>query len=121
MTRTALVLDDSNSMRQMVSHTLRQAGYEVLEAANGQEGLDRLTGKSVQVIVTDLNMPVMDGITFIKSARARPELRFTPILMLTTESQDARKQAGKAAGATGWLVKPFDPEVLVKTIARVLP
>lgn len=121
MIRTALIVDDSTTMRQMVAHTLKQAGFAVVEAQNGQDALDRLTRHSVEIIITDLNMPVMDGIAFIRRVRGSPQLRFTPILMLTTESQEPMKQAGRAAGATGWLVKPFEPDVLVRTIARVLP
>ena len=121
MAKTALVVDDSPSMRQLVSYTLGEAGFEVLQGGNGQEGLGQLDKARVQLIVTDLNMPVMDGIAFIKEVRGRAAHRFTPILMLTTESQDASKQAGKAAGATGWLVKPFDPERLLQVVQKVLP
>ncbi len=124
MAKTALIVDDSNSMRQMVGFTLRGAGFTVIEGANGQEALDNLTaapGGKVDLIVTDLNMPVMDGLTFIRQVRTRPHLKFTPILMLTTESQESRKAEGKAAGATGWIVKPFHPEQLMKVIERVLP
>jgi two-component system chemotaxis response regulator CheY len=111
-------------MRQMVGFTLKGAGYAVLEGGNGKEALDALNaapGGKVDVIITDLNMPVMDGITFIKEARRLAVLRFTPILMLTTESQDSMKMQGKAAGATGWIVKPFNPEQLLKVLAKVLP
>ncbi len=111
-------------MRQMVGFTLRGAGFQVIEGANGQEALDRVAGVSggrVDLIITDLNMPVMDGLTFIRQARTRPTLRFTPILMLTTESQESRKAEGKAAGATGWIVKPFHPDQLLKVIGKVLP
>ena len=121
MTRTALVIDDSASMRQMVTITLSEAGFTTLEGADGQQGLSALgrAGK-VDLITTDLNMPVMDGITFIRQARQLPICKFTPILMLTTESQEARKLEGKAAGATGWLVKPFDPEKLLQVIGTVV-
>jgi two-component system chemotaxis response regulator CheY len=118
---TTLIVDDSASMRQLVSFTLRQAGHEVIEGANGQEALGKLNGSKVDLVVTDLNMPVMDGIGFIKAIRSRPESRFTPVLMLTTESQEAKKREGQAAGATGWIVKPFNPEQLLKTVARVMP
>jgi two-component system chemotaxis response regulator CheY len=121
MSKTALVVDDSISMRQMVSFTLREAGFEVIEAGNGQEALDRLKGQKLSVIITDLNMPVLDGIGFIKQVRARPGYKFTPILMLTTEAQQSRKAEGRSAGATGWLVKPFDPKALLATLARVVP
>ena len=121
MAKTILIVDDSTSIRQVVSYTLKEAGFSVLEAANGQEGLARLDGQKVDLIVTDLNMPVMDGIAFIKNVRSRPALKGVPVLMLTTESQDSRKQEGKAAGATGWIVKPFHPDKLLAVIARVVP
>ncbi len=124
MGKTALIVDDSSSMRQMVGFTLKGAGFTVIEGGNGQEALDRLSGApggKVDIIITDLNMPVMDGLTFIKQVRTRAMLRFTPILMLTTESQESRKAEGKAAGATGWIVKPFHPEQLLKVIDKVLP
>ena len=121
MAKKILVVDDSDMMRQMVSFTLREASFEVVEAANGQDALQKLDGQQLDLIVTDLNMPVMDGITFIRNARALPATRFVPILMLTTESQSEKKQEGKAAGATGWIVKPFDPPKLLSVIARVLP
>ena len=124
MARTALIVDDSTSMRQMVGMTLRSAGFSVVEGGNGQEALDKLksqAGGKVDLIITDLNMPVMDGLTFIKQVRGQAPSRFTPILMLTTESLDSRKAEGKAAGATGWIVKPFNPEQLLKVIEKVLP
>lgn len=124
MSKSVLILDDSTSMRQMVSFTLKSAGFTVTEATNGKEGLDKIStvpGGKFDLIITDLNMPVMDGLTFIKEARSKPNMRFTPILMLTTESGDDRKALGKAAGATGWIVKPFQPEQLLKVIAKVLP
>jgi two-component system, chemotaxis family, chemotaxis protein CheY len=122
MSRTALVVDDSPSMRQMVTFTLREAGFTTLEGANGQEGLGALAGAAgrVDLIITDLNMPVMDGIAFIRELRRLPGSKFTPILMLTTESQEARKAEGKAAGATGWLVKPFDPDKLLQVVGKVI-
>jgi two-component system chemotaxis response regulator CheY len=122
MAKTILIVDDSTSIRQVVAFTLKQAGFAVVEGSNGKEGLAQLEAvQRVDLIVTDLNMPVMDGITFIKHVRSRPSSIGTPVLMLTTESQDSKKQEGKAAGATGWLVKPFHPEKLLQTIARVLP
>jgi two-component system chemotaxis response regulator CheY len=108
----------------MVSFTLKGAGFQVIEGGNGQEALTKLagaTGGRVDLIITDLNMPVMDGITFIKRARAFPPCRFTPILMLTTESGESRKAEGKAAGATGWIVKPFHPDQLLRVIEKVVP
>lgn len=119
--KKVLVVDDSVSMRQMVSFTLRQGGFEVFEAGHGQEALDRLKTLQVDLIITDLNMPVMDGITLIRNVRSLPAMKSKPILMLTTEGLAAKKEEGKAAGATGWIVKPFDPEKLLKTLALVLP
>jgi two-component system chemotaxis response regulator CheY len=120
--RKVLIVDDSVSMRQMVSFTLRQGGFEVIEAGHGQEALEKLASTaSVDLIITDLNMPVMDGITFIQNVRKQPALMRKPISMLTTEGLASKKEQGKAAGATGWIVKPFDPEKLLTTIAKVLP
>jgi len=107
-------------MRQMVAFTLQSAGFEVIEGSNGQEGLSRVQGKTVNLVVTDLNMPVMDGMTMIRQLRAKPEFKFTPILMLTTESQQEKKAEGKAAGATGWIVKPFNPEQLLQVVNKVV-
>ena len=121
MSKTALVVDDSATLREMVSYTLKQAGFEPLTGGNGQEALDKLTGQQLDLIITDLNMPVMDGLTFIRAVRARDEYKFVPILMLTTESQADMKGQGKAAGATGWLVKPFNPEMLLQVIGKVVP
>ena len=121
MPKEVLIVDDSTSMRQMVAFTLRGAGYAVLEAADGREALDRFAASpEVGLVVTDLNMPNLDGIGLIKALRTQPRGRFLPILMLTTESQDAKKQEGKAAGATGWIVKPFRPEQLVAVVQKVL-
>lgn len=117
---TILAVDDSASMRQMVAFTLKGAGHMVLEAEDGQAALAAVRGKKVDVVVTDVNMPRMDGITLVKSLRALPEFKFTPILLLTTESADNKKAEGKAAGATGWLVKPFNPDQLLATIKKVL-
>ena len=121
MSKTALIVDDSATMREMVSYTLKQAGFEPLTGSNGQEALDKLTGQQMDLIITDLNMPVMDGLCFIKAVRAKDEYKFVPILMLTTESQADMKAQGKAAGATGWLVKPFNPEMLLQVIGKVVP
>lgn len=119
--KTALIVDDSTSMRQMVAFTLSQAGFVVVEGINGQDGLSKLDGNQVQLVITDLNMPIMDGVTFVREIRTRAEHKFTPVLMLTTESQEEKRKEARAAGATGWLVKPFNPEQLIKTIGRVLP
>lgn len=122
MAKTVLVVDDSPTMRQMVAYTLTAAGFDVVEAENGREAVKKVMGgPKMDLVVTDLNMPEMDGIALIKALRDMPALKFTPIIMLTTESSDEKKQAGKAAGATGWIVKPFNPQVILKVIAKVLP
>ena len=115
-----LAVDDSPSMRQMVAFTLKGAGYNVIEAADGQEAFDKARGHTIDLVLTDQNMPGMDGITLVKSLRALPNFNRTPMLILTTESSDEMKIKGKAAGATGWLVKPFNPEQLVATVQKVL-
>ncbi len=117
---SVLAVDDSASMRQMVSFTLKGAGHEVVEAVDGVDALSKARGKKVDVVITDVNMPNMDGITLIKELRKLPNYRFVPMLLLTTESGMDKKQAGKAAGATGWLVKPFNPDSLLATVKRVL-
>ncbi|MCS6318885.1 MAG: response regulator [Nitrospira sp.] len=122
MAKTVLVVDDSPTMRQMVAFTLTSAGYQVVEAGNGKEAVGKVNGGAKpDLVVTDLNMPEMDGITLIKEIRKMPALKFTPILMLTTEASDDQKKAGQAAGATGWIVKPFNPEQMMAVIKKVLP
>lgn len=120
MAKTILTVDDSASIRQMVSFTLKSAGYTVLEAQDGQEGLTKAKGSSVDLVLTDQNMPKMDGLTLIKTLRGLPAYKATPILMLTTESSDTMKSQGKSAGATGWLVKPFDPQKLLEVVRKVI-
>jgi len=115
-----LVVDDSNSIRDMVSFTLKSAGYLTVEAKDGQEGLSKAQSDSFDLVISDVNMPNMDGITLCAELRKLPSFKFTPILMLTTESSGDMKLKGKSAGATGWLVKPFNPEKLLATIKRVL-
>jgi two-component system chemotaxis response regulator CheY len=118
--QSILAVDDSASMRQMVAFTLKGAGYNVIEAADGQEALDKARNARVDLVLTDQNMPKMDGITLVKNLRGLPSYGGTPILILTTESSDEMKARGKAAGATGWLVKPFDPRKLLDVIKRVI-
>lgn len=120
MAKQIMAADDSASVRQMVSFTLKQGGYEVVEAVDGQDALRKLQEHKVDMLITDLNMPNLDGIGLIRGIRATPANRFTPILMLTTESHDCRKQEGRAAGATGWIVKPFRPEQLVAVVRKVI-
>jgi len=120
MAKTILAVDDSASIRQMVSFTLKSAGYEVVEAVDGQDGLDKAKSRSINLVLTDQNMPRMDGLTLIRNLRALPQYASTPILMLTTESSDAMKSQGRSAGATGWLVKPFDPQKLIEVVRKVI-
>jgi two-component system, chemotaxis family, chemotaxis protein CheY len=120
MSKVILAVDDSASMRKMVHFTLAGAGYEVVQAVDGVEALEYARDHSVDVVLTDVNMPRMDGISLVKELRALPSYRFTPMLVLTTESSQEKKLEGKQAGATGWIVKPFNPEQLLATIARVI-
>lgn len=120
MAKTILAADDSRSILQMVSFTLKGAGYTVVEAPDGQAAFDLAGKQAFSLVITDLNMPRMDGITLTQKLRSLPNYRFTPILMLTTEAGDAFKAKGKAAGATGWLVKPFDPQKLLGVVKKVL-
>jgi two-component system chemotaxis response regulator CheY len=119
MAKVILTVDDSASVRQMVKFTLSDAGYTVIEAVDGKDALAKLT-RPVNLVITDLNMPNLDGIGLIRNLRANPLCKGIPIIMLTTESQDARKQEGKAAGATGWIVKPFATQQLLAVVKRVL-
>ena len=120
MSARILVVDDSASMRQMVSFALTSAGFTVDEAEDGQVALGRAQGQRFNAVVTDVNMPNMDGISLIRALRGLPDYKFTPMLMLTTESGPEKKAEGKAAGATGWLVKPFNPDQLIATVQKVL-
>jgi two-component system chemotaxis response regulator CheY len=118
--QSILAVDDSASMRQMVAFTLKGAGYHVIEAADGQEALEKAMTQSVDLVLTDQNMPRMDGVTLTRNLRGLPSYTSTPILILTTESSDEMKSKGRAAGATGWLVKPFDPSKLLEVIRKVI-
>lgn len=120
MAKLIMTVDDAATVRQMVSFVLKQNGYEVIEAVDGADAVKKLSSQKVDMIITDLNMPNMDGISLIKAARGIPACKFIPIIMLTTESQGARKEEGKAAGATGWIVKPFQPDQLLAVVKKVL-
>ena len=120
MAKKILSIDDSPSIRQMVSFTLNSAGYEVIEATDGQDGWEKAQAQVVDLVLTDQNMPRMDGLSLIKNLRALAAYTKVPILMLTTESGEAIKAQGKAAGATGWLVKPFDPQKLLEVVKKVM-
>ena len=121
MAKTILVIDDSASLRQVVRMALTGAGYDVLEAGDGKAALALLDGRQVHMAVCDINMPVMNGIEFVKAAKQLPAYKFMPILMLTTESQDSKKEEGKAAGAQAWMVKPFSPTQLVSAVGKLCP
>jgi two-component system chemotaxis response regulator CheY len=118
--KTVMTVDDSVSMRQMVSLVLRGGGYAVVEAVDGADALSKLKGQELHMFLTDVNMPNMDGIEFTRQVRAMSEYKFVPIVLLTTESDAEKKQQGKAAGATAWIVKPFDPDQLLAIVKKVL-
>ena len=120
MAKTILVVDDSASVRQVVSIALKGAGYDVIEGADGKDALSKLTGQKVHLIISDVNMPNMDGITFVKEVKKLPAYKFTPIIMLTTESQEAKKQEGQAAGAKAWVVKPFQPPQMLAAVSKLI-
>lgn len=120
MSKTIMTADDSASIRQMVSFTLTRAGFSVTEAVDGQDALTKLTAGAADLLITDLNMPNMDGLELIRRVRGLPQFKYVPIIMLTTESQVEKKMEGKAAGATGWIVKPFTQEQLVAVVNKVL-
>jgi len=121
MAKTIMTVDDSNSVRQMVAFTLKQEGYDVIEAVDGLDALKKIQSAKVDLLITDLNMPNCDGLTLIKEVRAMANFKFLPILFLTTESSDEKKAQAKSSGATGWIVKPFKPEQLVSVVKKVLP
>lgn len=120
MGKTIMTVDDSASVRQMVSFTLREKGYDLIEAVDGEDALNKLSESTVHMLITDLHMPKLDGIGLIESVRKMPAYRFIPIIMLTTESQVSKKMEGKKAGATGWIVKPFKPDQLLAVVKKVL-
>jgi len=119
MAKLIMIVDDSASMRRVVSIALKGAGYDVLEGVDGKDALSKLKGQKVHLIISDVNMPVMDGIAFLKAVKAMPTYKFTPVIMLTTESAEEKKREGQAAGARAWVVKPFQPEQLVNAVQRL--
>ena len=122
MAKTIMIVDDSASVRQVVGIALKGAGYDVIDACDGRDALAKLTGQKVHLIISDVNMPNMDGITFVKEIKKHPNYKFTPVMMLTTESQAAKKAEGQAAGAKAWVVKPFQPPQMLDAVSRlVLP
>ena len=120
MSKTILIVDDSSSLRQVVNLALTRAGYEVIEAVDGLDGLAKLDGRKVNLIVSDVNMPRMDGIAFVTQVKQNPRYKFTPVIMLTTEGQDAKKEQGRAAGAKAWIVKPFNPPQLLDAVSKLI-
>lgn len=120
MTKTILVVDDSASLRQVVSISLKGAGYHVIEANDGKDALGKLDGQKIHLVISDVNMPNMDGITFVKEMKKLPSYKFTPVVMLTTEGQDSKKQEGQAAGAKAWIVKPFVPSQMINALSRLI-
>lgn len=120
MSKKIITVDDSASVRQMVAFTLREAGYDVIEACDGKDALSKINGTQLNLVITDLNMPIMNGIELIQKLRVDPVNKFVPILMLTTESQTEKKMEGKKAGATGWIVKPFVPDQLLGVVKKVI-
>ena len=120
MSKTVMIVDDSTSMRQTVKICLSSAGYEVIEAIDGQDGINKLDGRPVHLIIADVNMPIMGGIDMVKQIKQMPNYRFTPIIMLTTETDESRKREGQLAGAKAWVVKPFRPEQLQAAVAKLI-
>jgi two-component system chemotaxis response regulator CheY len=120
MAKTVLIVDDSASLRQVVGIALRGAGYDVVEGVDGQDALRKLDGRKINLIISDVNMPNMDGITFVKEAKKLPAYRFTPVIMLTTESQASKKAEGQAAGAKAWVVKPFRPDEMLAAVSKLV-
>jgi len=116
-----MTIDDSSTIRQLVRYTLTSAGYQVIEAVDGPDALAKLNAQRIDLFLSDINMPAMNGLDLTRKIRAMPAFKFTPIVLLTTESEPAKKAAGKAAGATGWIVKPFSPEQLISVVKRVCP
>ncbi|MGE8500361.1 MAG: response regulator [Pseudomonas sp.] len=120
MGKTVLIVDDSASIRQVVGITLRGAGYDVVEGVDGKDALGKLDGRKVHLIISDVNMPNMDGIAFVKAVKQMPAYKFTPVIMLTTEAGDAKKQEGQAAGAKAWVVKPFQPAQMLTAVSKLI-
>ena len=121
MSKTILIVDDSASVRSVVGIALKGAGYDVIEACDGKDALSKLTGQKVHLIVSDVNMPNMDGITLVKEVKKLPQYKFTPICMLTTEAEQSKMEEGKAAGAKAWIVKPFQPPKLLNVVSKLVP
>lgn len=119
MSKVILIVDDSPSVRQVVGIALKSSGYDIIEAVDGKDALEKLDGRKINLIISDVNMPNMDGISFVKAVKENPDYKFTPVLMLTTESEESKKEEGKAAGAKAWLVKPLQPPVLLSAVSKL--
>lgn len=120
MAKIVMIVDDSASIRQVVNLTLRKVGYDVIEAVDGQDALKKLANVKVNLLICDVNMPNMDGISLVRSLKAMPDYKYVPVIMLTTESQEAKKQEGRAAGARAWVVKPFKPEQMLEAVSKLI-
>jgi two-component system, chemotaxis family, chemotaxis protein CheY len=120
MAKTVFIVDDSATLRQVVSLALKGAGYDVLEAVDGKDALSKLDGRKIHLIISDVNMPNMDGIAFVKAAKQLPAYKFTPIIMLTTESGESKKTEGQAAGVKAWVVKPFQPQQMLTAVSKLI-
>ncbi|WP_447791652.1 MULTISPECIES: response regulator [Pseudomonas] len=120
MAKTIMIVDDSASLRQVVSIALKSAGYETVEACDGKDALSKLDGRKLHLIISDVNMPNMDGLSFVRAAKQLPAYKFTPVIMLTTEVSDAKKQEGQAAGAKAWVVKPFQPAQMLTAVSKII-
>ncbi|BES69082.1 response regulator [Marinobacter nanhaiticus D15-8W] len=120
MSKSILIVDDSASIRQVVSLTLKGAGFNVIEACDGRDALNKLNGQRVHLMISDVNMPNMDGLSFLKEVKSRPEYKFTPVIMLTTESAEDKKMQGQAAGAKAWMVKPFQPQQMLAAVTKLV-
>lgn len=120
MAKTILIVDDSASIRQVVAMTLKSAGYDIVEACDGKDALSKLDGRKIHLVISDVNMPIMDGITFVKQMKVLPPYKFTPVIMLTTEAGDTKKAEGQAAGAKAWVVKPFQPAQMLTAVSKLI-
>lgn len=120
MSKTILIVDDSSSVRSVVGIALRGAGYDVIEACDGVDALSKMTGQKIHLVISDVNMPNMDGITYVKELKKLPSYKFTPVCMLTTEAEPAKMQEGKAAGAKAWIIKPFQPPKLLDAVSKLV-
>ncbi|MFA7241839.1 MAG: response regulator [Sulfuricellaceae bacterium] len=120
MAKTIMIVDDSTTLRQVVSIALKGAGYDVIEGSDGKDALSKLTGQKIHLIISDVNMPNMDGLTFVKEVKKLAAYKFTPVIMLTTEAGEDKKAAGQAAGAKAWVIKPFKPDQMLNAVSKLI-